>query len=228
MELRWGKFQVLQIQCTPRVTTLDGTPLPLKTRMEYLGTILTEDLRHTHELTRRIAFAKADFFSLARIWRHSTLTRQRKLLLYESLVEARLLYGLSTLVLTVSQKRKLNGFQNRCLRTIAGIRPSYISRVSNDEVLRRTGHRLATDSLLRRQMHLLGKVLRAPEGHPLRVSSFIPKSNHPVTERYVRRVGRPAREWVPEMIKAAVDKLGSMQKVVAIAPNREAWRKSFL
>ena len=191
------------------------------------GAVLSGDVHDTHELTRRIALAKADFISLSQVWRHPALTRRRKLALYSSLVESRLLYGLGTLFLTKAQRRRVNGFQNRCLRVVAGIKPSYISRVPNVEVLRATGHHLATDLLQQWQIQLLGRVMRAPEGHPLRVASFVPCSNQPATERYVRRVGRPSMEWVPEMLKIACSRPGSLEAVEAAASSQHAWSKAF-
>ena len=52
-----------------------------------------------------------------------------------------------------------------------------------------------TDLLLQRQI----PVARAPNNHPLQMSAFIPGTWQPVTDKYVRRVGRPRREWVTEV-----------------------------
>ena len=132
--------------------------------------------------------------ALSKVWRRSSLTWRRKLGIYGSLIESKLIYGLSSICLTVAQERQLNGFQNRCIRTIIGIKPSYISRVSNADVLSKSGHTLATNLLRQRQMNLLSRVLQAEEGHPLRTATFIPGTDHPLTDRYVRRRGAPCKE----------------------------------
>ena len=173
-----------------------GENIPAKSELDYLGAMIASDGKHGNELCRRIGAAKATFNSLEKVWRHSNLTGRGKVRVFASLVESKLLYSLSSMCLTVSEKRQLNGFQNRCLRQIVGIKPSFISRVSNLEVLQRSGHTLATTLLDRRQLQLFGKVLRSPETHPLRAISFIPGTNRPLTERFVRRRGRPAR-WRP-------------------------------
>ena len=103
-------------------------------------------------------------------------------------------------VAQVAQEWHLNAFQNRCLRRIVGIKPSHFSRVSNADVLERCGHVSATSLLRKRQSQLLRKVLRSEEGHPLRTASFIPGTNYPLTERYVRRRGRPHKEWVRTLL----------------------------
>ena len=168
--------------------------------MEYLGTTLSDDVHDNHELVKRIAMAKKDFLALSNVWRRSALTWKRKLAIYAALIESKLMYGLSTLCFTVAQARQLNGFQNRCLRSIMGIKSAYVTRVSNAEVLLRSGHTLATELLRKRQLGLLDRVLRCPEGHPLRNASFIPGTNYPLTERYVRRRRRPSKEWLRTLL----------------------------
>ena len=130
------------------------------------------------------------------------MTWKRKLAIFGHLVESKLLYGLSSICLTVAQERKLNGFQNRCLRQIIGVKPSYISRVSNAAVIQRSGHTLATQLLRQRQMQLLGRVLQSGEGHPLRTVTFIPGTDYPLTERFVRRRGAPSKEWLRTILPA--------------------------
>ena len=226
MELHFGKFQLLPVRCQPRVALPDGDMLAAKKRMEYLGTVLTDDVHDSQELARRIAMAKADFIAIEAVWRHSSLTWPRKLHIFSALIESKLLYALAAICLTTAQKRKLNGFQNRCLRAIVGIRPSYESRVSNVEVLRKCNRRPATEILLERQLILFGKALRAPEGHPLRTASFTPGTDQPATNRYVRRQGRPCLEWIPEMIGVSVRIFGSMERAAACAASAADWKQA--
>ena len=133
------------------------------------------------------------------------------------------MHSLSSLVLTVAQQRKVNGLQNRCLRRIFGIAPSYSSRVSNASVLARAGYPIATELLKKRRLQLLGKILRSPEGHPLRVASFIPGTTIPATERFVRRVGRPSKEWVKETILDVISLFGSLQAATQFAASKNMW-----
>ena len=115
--------------------------------MNYLGTILAESGRISSELSRRIGIAKAELETLSKVWRHSYVTFQQKLKFYKSLVESKLLYSLSAACLTVADRRRLDGFQARCLRQLLRIKPPYYSRVSNLEVLRRSGHKAASKLL---------------------------------------------------------------------------------
>jgi hypothetical protein len=191
--------------------------------MQYLGSVLHGDGQSTHEVNRRIAIARADFDSLCKVWTRAPLSWKRKLHIYVALVESKLLYAMASLALTVAQQRRLNGFQNRCLRKVIGVAPAYISRISNATVIERANYRTATCLLLKRRLQLFGKVLRAPSGHPLRDACFIPHTLIPATDRYVRRVGRPCKEWIKETIAEASIRFGSMQQVVALAACKTTW-----
>ena len=106
MELHWGKFQLLPVNWSPNVCTPDGGQVPAKGRMEYLGTTLTNDVHDQHELVKRIAMAKADFVALDKVWRRSALTWKRKLAIFHSLIESKLLFGLSSICLTRAQENR--------------------------------------------------------------------------------------------------------------------------
>ena len=225
MEFHWGKFQLLGVQCEPDIRLPDNSQVQVGNSLTYLGTVLTPDGKHGHELSRRIGLAKADFKSLQQVWKHSSLHWRRKVCVYSSLVEAKLLYSLCTLVLSKAEKKRLDGFQNKCLRSILKIQPSYMSRISNREVIQQAMHVPATKLLERKQLLQLGKVLRCGLDHPLQQSSFIPGTLTSATSRYVRRVGRPRKEWIPEVLSMAfllTD--GSAHNLQQTVQNVHAWR----
>ena len=117
--------------------------------------------------------AEADFIALPRVWKHSALSRRRKIQLYQAMVESKLLYGLGTFWLRKADKRRLDGFHNRCLRRVLGIQPSFISRVANAEVLECAKVEQLSVVLLRRQLKHFDKVSRCAVEHPLRAATFI-------------------------------------------------------
>ena len=231
MELHSDKFQLITTSSQHvRVRAPDGIVIQSKPTMEYLGCILHGDGQSTHEISRRIALAKADFDLLAKTWTHSALTWKQKLHVYASLkkiiVESKLLHAMATLTLTVAQTRKLNGFQNRCIRKLIGVPPSFVSRISNASVLRKAGHTKASDLLRKKRLQLFGKVLRVDAMHPLRRACFIPKTFIPVTECFVRRVGRPSKEWITEVMQEARALFGNMEGASAVAQNKMAWNRA--
>ena len=118
-------------------------------------------------------------------------------------MESKLLYGLVCGCLTVAEKRRLDGFQARCLRQVLGIQPAFFSRVSNSTVRSRARQSSATALLEKQQLELLGRVLRAPVTTPLHTAALVPGTETPVTSFYIRRRGRPRKEWVPTAIQRA-------------------------
>ena len=164
---------------------------------------------------------------LSKVWTHSACTWPKKLRIYNALIESKLLYSVSatsSMCLTVAETRRLDGFQNRCIRKILGIKPSFISRVSNAAVLEKSKHPAASSMLRKRQLQLFGKIFRCPENHPLRLASFVPGlSSKPATEMYVRRRGRPAKEWIPEMIKQALNISGGWTQLHQSIRTKPLW-----
>ena len=127
--------------------------------------------------------------------------------------------------LVKAQMRRLDGFQARCLRTILKIQPAYFSRISNESVRQTAGFERASTKLSERQMVLLGKVIRSPEGEPLRNSSFIPGTIRAATERYVRRVGRPRKEWIPVALAEAYKVTGNSSDLQALTADENKWKR---
>ena len=109
------------------------------------------------------------------------------------------MYGLSSAWLNDAERRRLDGFQARCLRMILGIKPSFISRVSNKAVLEKARQPSYTTQLSQAQLLLFGKIAASPQCDPLRQVTFQPNCLQPATSRYVRRVGRPRHEWCEDL-----------------------------
>ena len=71
------------------------------------------------------------------------------------------------------------------------------TRISNRIVRQRAACRCFSELLVDRQLLLLGMVLRSPQDSLLQAVSFILGTLQRATSRYVRRVGRPRKKWVP-------------------------------
>ena len=224
MELHWDKFQLLEVQCHASISTPTGERIASKSGLDYLGTVRSYDTLPGHELGRRIGMAKADFTNLQKVWKHSSPHWTRKVEIYKALIESKLMYSLSCLCLSLADRRRLDGFRNRCLRRILGIPPAFISRVSNAEVRRQAHCHAAADLLLHRQLLLFGKAFRSPPDSPMHSNSFIPGTLQPVTNAYVRRVGRPSREWITEVRNKAFQFVGDHRGIARLVHNPFVWR----
>jgi hypothetical protein len=223
MELHYQKFQLLSTEAAADIKTPDGARISASPTMDYLGALLSADGCTDHELNRRIGIAKGDFITLSKVWGHSYLSWARKLRIFSALIESKLLYGLSSMCLSVAASRRLDGFQNRCLRKIVGVKPAFVSRVSNARVIDKCGHQCASTLLNKRKLQLFGKVLRSASSHPLRQCCFVADTVCPVTDAYVRRVGRPCKEWVREQMQETVKLFDSVRAAEQRARCKGRW-----
>ena len=108
------------------------------------------------------------FNALRRCWAHANISQKRKLELYRAIVLPKLLYNLESIWLLAADRKRLDSFHVRCLRRICKIMPSFISRVSNQQVLI-TAHEHPLGEVLReRQVKLYTSVMLLGEDSFLR------------------------------------------------------------
>jgi len=164
------------------------------------------------EISSKIGVAKQEFRALSQIWSHANITKRRKLQLYRSLVLSKLLYGLQTVWLSKGLRQRIDAFHCSCIRRILGIAHSYISRVTNADVLRQGNMMPLNKILLQQQLLYYGRLQRMP--------------NHPAqslmdTQIGKRRRGRPYLSWVVEVRKH----VESITRDSAVISNEKQWRK---
>ena len=140
LSLHHDEFQLLQIRTGGAVHKPDGGAVEAKSSMIYLGSLVHDSGRCTLEISRRIGMCKGIFRKLSRFWIHCNVGLMRKLEVFQSLLVSKLVYGLSAVWLGLAEQRRVDAFQNYCLRRILRIPSAYVSRVSNAEVLRKSGH----------------------------------------------------------------------------------------
>ena len=172
----------------------DGTEVASKDQMKYLGSMLSADGGIGSELGRRIGLAKADFEALRRVWAHASLSRNRKLEIFNSCIVAKLEHGLFTATMKKAEHRRVDGFQARCLRQILRVAPAYHSRVSNKTVLDRAQQRSLSEVLQGQRARYMTELFLRPPEDPFRSILF----NTDGSLRQVagkRSVGRPRTRW---------------------------------
>ena len=146
--------------------------------------------------------------------------------IYCSMIETKLLYALSCCCFTVAQQRRLNGFRAKCIRQVVGIKPSYMSRISNKEVLRRANHVAASALHVQTQLQLLGKVLRAPATSQLHKAALVPGTLQPSSSEFIRKVGRPRREWATTALGEALRQTHGPRTLLSLASDHKGWKEA--
>ena len=95
-------------------------------------------------------------------------------------------------------------------------------------MLEHAKHKAADELLSVQQLRLLGRVLRSPATSPLHRAAFVPGTLRPATSRYVRRVGRPRKEWVATVLQTANARNTTGQDLRNVAQSPATWHQTML
>ena len=199
----------MPVRCDAEFYSPNGERIALKTSFRYLGSMLCSSGKNGTELSSRLGAARAEFDKLCRVWSHASLTRAKKLRVYEACVVSKLLYCLDTLWLNTAEVHKLDAFHHRCLRRIAGVKPSYISRVSNAAIRNILQATTLHQTLLARQLGYMSTLATKPAGHVVRDFVFNPNTVSLKGTNGPRRRGRPRLAWAKQVHTVATSIAGN-------------------
>ena len=159
------------------------------------------------------------------VWQ-SDLELKKKIERYFSLVVSKAIWGLHLLAVLPADFRHLEYLHTRCLRRILGKKAAYISRLSNAAILRLARAETLASQIRRKQLKLLGHVLRKDLHDPDRLSCFQP--DQLLQPRFPhgcrRRVGRPRLIWA-ETILPECQRIWNLSRIqiCTLAQNRREW-----
>lgn len=227
LTLHVDKTQLLSVRGPATLHLQDGNEIANNLSMVYLGGLLHADGKGDHELSRRIGLAAADFKSLTRLWRHSYLGTRRKIEIFNACVVSVLRYGLETVWLGKVARRRLDGFQARCLRKILKMPHAYYSRVTNETVLQTARCTKLSRRLFQDQLVLFGKIASG-EHDALRAAFFEESSLELVKADGPRTRGRPIHTWTGQTMKHALGAAGGSEKlkdILLVDANIDAWQR---
>ena len=129
-----------------------------------------------------------------------------------------------SLWLLKKDRTRLDAFQCSCLRQILRIAPSFISRVSNVDVLVSARQIEYSSSLRNRQVRLFKKIQSMPIDSMLH--QLVCKSNgEPKTWHTHRNRGRPRQRWAESVYKFVLQEGENPSRLVVpfFHPNTESW-----
>ena len=203
MQFNWDKLEILAVNASVEILGKNNVPIKCKSSIKYLGSILSADGHISSELSRRIGMASQDFKNLSKCWSHIRITKWVKFDILRTLIVSKLLYGLDTAWLNKYDRNRLDEFFANCCRKILGIPHSYISRISNQEVLQELHAIPLSRTLLERQLMLFHKIACEPEFSPLRRLIFDEGLN--LKKHSKRSRGRPRNIWTKQIHDHAME-----------------------
>ena len=142
-----------------------GRFFPIVAQFCYLGCLLTRDCSDDADVQSRIDKAAGAFGSVRKeVFSNQNVCFGAKLLIYEGLILAILLYGSECWCLTEKLYHKLRLFHARCARSMCRVtrKHTWKHRISTDKLLARVGLRTIESYINRRQLQWAGHVLRMP------------------------------------------------------------------
>ena len=213
------------VQRLPRMKDLHGHIVQCVEAERTLGFDLGPRVSTAATIRARARTMLSRMHQFKLVWR-SGLTIKQKVERYFSLVVSKGVWGLHLLALKKSDFKHLDYIHVRCLRRILGIKAAFYSRISNAEVLRRAGAECLEAYIRRKQLALLGHLLRRDPDHPDRLVCFEPNTDlqprMPAGTR--RRRGRPRLTWVASILPCFRDFLGINNATIqTLAQNRSRW-----
>ena len=125
----------MPVRCQIYLIAEDGSQIKVKKHLKYLGAQIAGDGTMISELAQKISIAESDFKVLKQIWSHSNLSKQFKAEIFSVCIIQKLLYALEGAWINKIDQRRLDAFQNRCLRRILGIAPAFVNHITNASVL---------------------------------------------------------------------------------------------
>ena len=196
LELNWEKTFQMNMGTDENIYRPDGSALEQKESLIYLGGLISANSRVRSELNRRLSEGRNLFNVLRRFWSHVNLSVHRKLEAFNACVTSKVMYALDSAWLVKVDRTRLDAFQCMCLRRILKIPPSYVSRISNVEVLSRSSQTKFSDVLQSRQIRLYQRIQRIPVNDLMR-RLVCDTNGCPRNWASVRKRGRPQDRWGP-------------------------------
>ena len=211
LKFNHSKCQVLCMNGNKQISFQNGERLENVNHAKYLGCLLSKDACVSTEISGRIASAMDAVTSFKKFWTCNCPIAW-KLAVYESIVDSRLTYGLETLQLNANHLKRLDAFQQKGLRRILKIPPTFVNRTwTNARVLEAASshrpQRTVSAVLEARKLKLIGHLLRSHGNDVMRCSVI--SSNYCLATPPHRRQGRPRHNWSYIALKAAWASFGN-------------------
>ena len=118
----------------------DGEPLEKVDEFTYLGSIVSSKKATHKDINSRLGKAQCAFAVLRPIWRSKQLRLKTKIRIYNSNVKSVLLYGSECWRVIQSDMKRLDAFNNRCLRRICGV--YWPNVISNKDLFKATKNQM--------------------------------------------------------------------------------------
>ena len=232
LSFNWKKLENMPIRCDAEFFSPNGDPIQRKRSFKYLGSMLCHDGKVGTELSCRLGAAKSEFEALRRVWSHAAISKSKRLRIYEACIVSKLTYCFYSVWLRAAELNKLDAFHHKCLRRIAGVQPSFYSRISNQTVRDMLRAKPLRQTILKQQLLYFGEIASRQTGSVTRDTIFLPNSVCLKPLNAKRRRGRPRASWAKELHTTALKIAGgepALQRMWTGTPAaKSSWRAAVI
>ena len=169
MHLNYQKTEVLvkaEGDTTP-LTFRDGSPVPTTPQAKYLGSMVSWKNPFETAFYHRKGLSEQAYKKRRLVW-NSSMSQKQKLKTFQATFLPVLTYGLDALTVTEKQLHRLDAHYIRFLRRIVGIKASFYSHVTNQEVYKKAKYpKLPSDVISEAQFSMLTEVYHTARESPL-------------------------------------------------------------
>ena len=175
---------------SPKLKFVNGEEVPTTTQAKYLGSVVSWEKPFEAAFKHRAALAETSYKKLRLVW-NSSMSRHKKLNIFQSVFISTLIYGLDALTLQDNHLKRIDAYYYRFLRRIVGIKASYYSRVTNNVVWRTARHPKKPSAFLHKaQLKILTQVFLSDPAEPIHHVVFSPSFKDRIHATGSRRGGK--------------------------------------
>ena len=195
--------------------TLNGEKLEEVDRFKYLGSVVDANGGVEVDVCNRVNEGCKMLGAMKGALKGRGVGMKVKKMLYEKMIVPTVLYGAETWGIRAAERQKLNVFEMKCLRSVAGV--TRWDRLRNEEVRRRTGvSRELAAQVDRSVLRWYGHMVRMENE---RLTKEVWKAR--VSGRQMR--GRPKFGWMDGVKRGLRDRGMSVEEAKECARDRSGW-----
>ena len=202
LELNKGKCVHLAMNDDKRVRFEEGEEVKREREVIYLGARITDSGKTEQEVQRRINECRRTLKNLDPLWKCRAASRRHRLIIFNMVVKAKLMYGLETCRITEQVKTKVDAFQIQALRKICGLKHVYYDRTMTNDRVRQIATQLIGEEITpmsrwleRRNVGLWAHLIRAEQGDIVKYATLDDEREGDRKRHETRRKGRPRKQW---------------------------------
>ena len=188
----WAKTKIMKFGGAPSPPSLHicKNDVEFVDKFTYLGSIITNMGDLQPDINRRIGLATGIMRSLRQpLWRHSSISLETMLRVYQASVLSVLLYGSECWPISTSLCSRLSAFDKQAQRTITNTK--WFEYKTNTEVRTLTHRQPIKRYMAQYRLRWFGHLLRSPLNHPAHaIYTFNPRA-----AGWSRPRGTPRTQW---------------------------------